>query len=144
LPPGADEIDRLEALDAKRSGYVRMIWDYASGCPAIALEVWRSSLMEAEDGSIRVRPMDVPSSKVMEGLPDAALFILRAVMQTPEATVGDIARITRLTEDQVSNAVRFGEANGYLLRRDGVVQVPWRWLRPVLVLLERRHLLVSE
>lgn len=144
LPPGADEIDRLEALDAKRSGYVRMIWDYASGCPAIALEVWRSSLMEAEDGSIRVRPMDVPSSKVMEGLPDAALFILRAVMQTPEATVGDIARITRLTEDQVSNAVRFGEANGYLLQRDGVVQVPWRWLRPVLVLLERRHLLVSE
>lgn len=144
LPPGADEIDRLDALETRRSGYVRMLWDYAGGCPGVALEVWRSSLMEAEDGSIRVRPMDVPGSKVMEGLPDAALFILRAVMQTPEASPEDIARITRLTEEQVRNAVRFGEANGYLLQRDGVVQVPWRWLRPVLVLLERRHLLVSE
>lgn len=46
LPPGADEIDKQEALAAKRTGYFRMVWDYARGNPALALEAWRSSLVE--------------------------------------------------------------------------------------------------
>jgi hypothetical protein len=143
LPPGADEIDRMEALAAKRTGYYRMVWDYARGNPGMALEVWRASLAAAEDGSVRVRPLQVPDTRVFEALPDTMLFILRAVLQLPQATLETVAQVTHLPHAQVHNAVRFGQTHGYLVERDARIEVPWPWLRAVHVLLERRHLLVQ-
>lgn len=143
LPAGADEADRLDALEARRAGYVRMLWDHVRGNPGMALEVWRSSLVEDVDGSARVRPLQLPSSGVLERLPDSALFILRAVLQLAPASAQDVMEATRVSHDQVLNAFRFGEANGYLLMSDGKAQVTWRWLGPVMSLLERRHLLVA-
>jgi hypothetical protein len=143
LPASADEIDRQEALSTKRAGYFRMVWDYARGNPAMALEVWRSSLDPDEDGRAHVRPLGAPNASELEALPDPALFILRAVLQMTPASVSDVAQVTRLSEAQVENALRFGEAHGYVIREGGKVRVAWRWLRSVLLLLERRRLLVN-
>jgi hypothetical protein len=141
MPRGADEIDRQEALAAKRAGYMRVVWDYARGNPAIALEVWRSSLVEDEQG-VRVRPLQVPPVSVLERLPDSTLFILRAVLQMAPASCEDVAQATRLSEGQVQDAFRFGRHHGYLCEHAGRVWVSWAWLRTVLIALERRHLVV--
>jgi hypothetical protein len=143
LPPSADEIDRQDALRDRRAGYMRMLWDHVRGNAGMALEVWRSSLVEGADGTVRVRPLQVPDATEIEALPDASLFILRAVLQLTPARAPDVARMTRLTEEQVRNAFRLGEARGYFTEVDGGVRITWRWLRPIIHLLERRHLLVN-
>jgi hypothetical protein len=143
LPAGADEVDKLEALAARRVGYFRMVWDYTRGNPAMALEVWRASLSADDAGFTRVLPLAVPDSTELQRLPDSALFILRAIMQLEPATVSEIARSTRLPETHVLNAVTFGVQRGYLTGDGDAVRVAWAWLHSVVVLLERRHLLVN-
>ena len=142
--PTTDEIDRQEALLARRAGYFRMLWDHVRGNPGMALEVWRSSLMKRDDGSIRVRALHVPEASVIDGLPDTALFVLRAILQLGPASIEDVAEATRLPSDQVIDAFRFGQTHGCLENRDEGIRISWRWLRPVERLLERRHLLVNS
>lgn len=144
LPPGADEIDRMEALKAKQAGYERMLWDHVRGNPALALEAWRTSLVENEAGAVFVRPLQVPDSTRLDLLPDSSLFILRAVLQLQPAAVEDVALATRVSREQVLNALRFGQTQGYLVEHDGQIRVTWPWLRAVVRLLERRHLLVNR
>jgi hypothetical protein len=143
LPATADEIDRQDALLAKRAGYCRMLWDYTRGNPGMALEIWRTSLVQDASGVVRVRPLQVADATDMELLPDAALFILRAVLQMAPAQVADVALATRMSEAQVLDTFQFALARGYLVGQADGVRVPWRWLRPVMRLLERRHLLVN-
>ena len=143
LPAGADELDRLEALQAKQAGYERMLWDYVRGNPALALEAFRASLDEAERGAVHVRPLRIPDASNLDALPDSSLFILRAVLQLGPAGVDDVAAATRLSTEQVQNAFRFGQTQGYFVERQGRVRVAWAWLRAVVWLLERRHLLVT-
>lgn len=143
LPPTADEIDRQEALDARRTGYFRMMWDHSSGNPGVALEAWRRSLGEAS-GSVRVRHLQLPPSTLLERLPDAAVFILRAVLQMPPARLEDIAQATRLAPTHVQAALRFGVEHGYLVEVGEGYEVSWTWLRAVVLFLERRHLLVNS
>jgi hypothetical protein len=66
------------------------------------------------------------------------------VLQLGPVGVADVVQATRFSSEQVVNAFRSGEAHGYLAQRDGAVWVTWRWLREVLSLLERRHLLVNR
>lgn len=144
LPPTSDEIDRQEALAAKRLGYFRMVWDYARGNPAIALAAWRGSLVEGTAGDVRVRGLQTPSLEALETLPDAALFVLRAVLQMSPATADSVAEATHLPPEQVENVFRFGRARGYLTEDRGRLSVPWVWRRAVILMLERRHLLVNS
>jgi hypothetical protein len=142
LPPDADELERQEALADKRAGYYEMVWSYAYGNPAMALEVWRSSLVEDAAGHVRVRPLHAPRAEGLEALPDTLLFVLRAVLQMAPASVADVVAATRISEPQVQEAFGVGRAQGYLLDEGGRVSVCWGWLRAVLLLLERRHLVV--
>lgn len=138
-----DEADRSDLLQERRAGYYQMVWDHARGNPGLALEVWRSSLAEGEDGSVRVRALQVPDIRRIEGLPDTSLFVLRAILQVPGATEDALAQATRLAPSQVRNVVDTGVRHGYFAQREGRVEVSWQWLRPILLVLERRHLLVS-
>jgi energy-coupling factor transporter ATP-binding protein EcfA2 len=146
LPASADEFDKQDALTERRLGYVRMLWDHVRGNPGLALEVWRGSLAEDTKGMVRVRSLQVPDGTELESLPDSTLFIFRAILQLAPATADEIVTATRLSSDQVQNALRYAEARGYLRRTEPAhdIVVSWRWLRPVLRLLERRHLLVSQ
>lgn len=144
LPATADEIDKQDALTAKRVGYFRMIWDYAGGNPAIALEVWRNSLQRAPGSSARVRPLRAPRDTALESLPDQALFILRAVLQISPATIANVSQATRFSEAHVRNAVGYGLAQGYLVMNGEEIRVTWAWLRAVTLFLERRHLVVNS
>ncbi len=143
LPVGADEIDRMDALKAKQDGYMRMLWDYVSGNPGLALEAWRSTLAEDGQGTVHVRPLQEPDPAMLDALPDSSLFILRAILYLTPATVEDVAQATRLSHEQVLNAFRFGQSQGICGGQGERVYIRWSWLRAVTRLLERRHLLVN-
>src|SRR5690606_33601361 len=87
LPADADEIDRQEALVRTSTGYHRLIWDYASGNPGIALHTWRRSLGQTGDGTVVVCNFRVPDVRELEALPDPPVFVLRAVVQLEFASV---------------------------------------------------------
>jgi hypothetical protein len=142
LPPGADEIDRQDALKAKRTGYERMLWDHVSGNPGLALEALRVSLGCDETGTVHVRPLQVPDVTRLERLPDSSLFVLRAVLQLAPSTAESVAQATRLRPEEVLQDLRFGKAQGFYEERFGSVRIAWTWLRAVSRLLERRQLLV--
>lgn len=144
LPPGADEIDRQDALETKRRGYERMLWDHVGGNPGLALEAWRSSLGCDEAGAVHVRPLQVRDITKLERLPDSSLFVLRAVLQLAPTNVEYLAQATRLHPDEVLQDLRFGTAQGFYEDRSGQVRVAWPWLRAVSRFLERRHLLVTQ
>ncbi|HVZ32739.1 MAG TPA: ATP-binding protein, partial [Polyangiaceae bacterium] len=143
-PASEDELDREDALSATRESYVLMLWDYVAGNPGLALEAWRSSLVEDEHGVVRARPLHVAPANELDVLPDSTLFVLRAILQLAPASPRDVAEATRLSQEQVLNVFRFGQMQGYLADRAGRVEVSWRWLRSVTRLLERRHLLVNH
>ncbi|MBS2023156.1 MAG: hypothetical protein JST92_12145 [Deltaproteobacteria bacterium] len=143
LPPGADEIERQDALDAKRAGYERMLWDHVGGNPGLALEAWRVSLGQDAAGLVHVRPLRVPDIEQLERLPDSSLFVLRAVLQLAPTSAEVIAQATRLRPDEVLQDLRFGVAQGFYEQTSRQVRIAWPWLRAVNRLLERRHLLVS-
>ena len=143
LPPGADEIDRQDALKAKRTGYERMLWDHVGGNPGLALEAWRVSLGRDEAGAVHVRPLHVPDITRLERLPDSSLFVLRAVLQLAPTSVESVAQATRLRPEEVLQDLRFGTAQGFYEDRSGSVRIAWPWLRAVSRHLERRQLLVS-
>jgi hypothetical protein len=144
LPAGADELERQDALAARRAGYVRMLWDHVGGNPGLALEAWRASLACGPAGRVHVRPLQVPDPTELEGLPDSTLFVLRAVLQLGPTAEADVAEVTRLGLGDVHGAVCFGEARGYVVVHGGRVHVTWRWLSALVRHLQRRHLLVSS
>jgi hypothetical protein len=92
---------------------------------------------------MRVRPLQVPDATKLETLPDSFLFILRAVLQLAPATVHDVAQATCLSGEQVRYAFQFGEAQGFLTQAQGGAYLNWHWLRPIILHLSRRRLLVS-
>lgn len=143
LPPGADEIDRQDALHATRTGYERMVWDHVGGNPGLAMEVWRVSLGRDEAGVVHVRPLRLPDAAKLERLSDSSLFVLRAVLQLAPASAESVAQATRLRTDEVVQELRFGRAQGFYEGESGEVRISWRWLRAAPRLLERRHLLVT-
>ncbi len=145
LPASADEIEREDALAARRLGYLRLLGDYSRGNPGVALEAWRRSLTAPRGDEQRslVRPLQVPPEHELEALPDAALFVLRAIIQLAPASLPDIAAATRLPESEVRATLEFGTSRSYLELIGGRVQICWPWLRPIHVLLERRHLVVT-
>lgn len=140
LPADADEVEMQEAVQSTRTGYYRMIWDYSTGNPGIALHTFRRCLGRVGD-EVRVKVFAAPDVRELETLPDAAVFVLRAVVQLEFAAVEDIAQATRLTEAEVLDALRFGVQRKYFELRDGRYWVTWAWFRPITRFLERRHLL---
>lgn len=143
LPANADDIDRREALAARETSYYRLLWDHAAGNPGIALDIWRRALGVATDGAVCVSIFHSPDAKDIERLPDAALFVLRAVLQLAPAHPSAITQATMLRPAQVSDSLRYALARGYIEERAGTYRVTWAWFRPIVVFLQRRHLLVS-
>jgi hypothetical protein len=137
-------LEHWEALASKQAGYFRMVWDFVRGNPALALEVWRTSLVEDAQGRVRVRSLQAPDAAQLEALPDSVLFVLRAILQMAPASVTEVAQAARLSEVEVRDVFSFGQARGYFVVSNGRMGVSWAWLRAVVVLLKRRHLLVNS
>ncbi len=142
LPPGnTNEYRRAEQLVRTEAGYYRLLWDYSTGNPAVALRFWCHSLYLDGDGEVFVQLFATPEMADLEGLPDATVFVLRAVMQLEPVRISDLALATRISAREVEEAVRYARVRGYLNADGDRVRLSWDWYRAVSRLLQRRHLL---
>ncbi|MGH7270723.1 MAG: AAA family ATPase, partial [Polyangiaceae bacterium] len=138
LPATADEIDKHEALAQRASDYFRLLWDAALGNPGAALDMWRRSLGTDTGGKTAVRVFSAPDTTDLERLPDAAIFVLRAVLQLAPASAARIVNGTMLDPADVADALRHAVARGYIEERDGGgYRVTWTWFRTVKTFLQR-------
>ncbi len=143
LRANADEIDRREALEKRAADYYRLLWDHGGGNPGVVLHVWRRSLGLGPEGTVCVKLFQALDSSDLERLPDHTVFVLRAILQLAPADPEDIAKATMVRPAEVNDALRYGEARGYIAEQDGRYQVTWTWFRAVTLFLQRRHLLGS-
>jgi hypothetical protein len=141
LPPDADEIDRQDALERTSTGYFRLIWDYSTGNPGIALHTWRQCLGRSSEGVV-VKNFEIVDSREFEGLPDDAVFVLRAIVQLEYATLRDIRDVTQLAPAAIEDSIRYALANHYIEVVNGRYWVRWTWYRALTRFLKRRHLIV--
>jgi type II secretory pathway predicted ATPase ExeA len=142
LPPGStNEYRRAEQLARTEAGYYRLLWDYSAGNPAVALRFWCHSLFVESDGDVFVQLFATPEMADLEELPDATVFVLRAVLQLEPVRVSELATATRISPRQVEEAVRYARVRGYLNTDGDRVRLSWDWYRAVSRLLQRRHLL---
>jgi hypothetical protein len=144
LPEDADDIDVREALERTEASYYRLLWDYASGNPGVALHFWRHSLGVDPDGRVCVRLFKAPDAEDLQALPDPAVFVLRAIVQLGWASFEQICDATALAPSQVKDALRYGTVKRYFdIRADGRFQITWRWFRAITRFLKRRHLIFT-
>lgn len=145
LPRDADEVDMQDALARTVTGYHRLIWDYASGNPGIALHTWRRCLAQSVDsGEIVVSNFEAPDTRELEMLPDEPSFVLRAIVQLEFARADEIVGATRLHRAVVDSALRFAMVRNYLELRGDRYWITWAWYRPITRFLERKHLLARN
>lgn len=135
-----DEELRAERLQNVETNYYRLLWDYAEGNPAVALHFWSESLGVDAEGLVRVQLFSTPDPADLHRLPDAAVFVLRAVLQLDLATAEAVREVTMLPAREVDDALRYAEFRGYLEREDGHYRLRLHWFRAIKRFLQRRHL----
>jgi hypothetical protein len=141
LPATADEVDKQEALAQRAADYYRLLWDAAAGNPGVALHMWRRSLGTDSSGKTVVRPSTALDTSDLERLPDASVFVLRAVLQLTPATAERISAGSVLGLAMITDALRYAASRGYIEERDGGFRVTWTWFRAITLFLQRKHLL---
>ncbi len=140
-------VDKLEGVEGEaqlvstQEGYARLIWDYADGCPRVALHCWKNSLVPDGPGRVRVRLFRRPKADKLESLDDTERFVLASVVWH-----GSLARDEAVTSLNLSLPVcedAFDKLHdqGVLEEREGRFHVVTRWLCPVLRFLRRKHLI---
>ncbi|RLB61698.1 MAG: hypothetical protein DRI90_10780, partial [Deltaproteobacteria bacterium] len=136
-----DELERNALLERAETNYYRLLWDYAGGNPAVALWFWRESLRLAGETEHVVQLFEAPVTDDLEGLPDHALFVLRAIVQIDRASSDDVLAATKLPDPRVREALRYARLRGYLEVVEDRYWVSWAWFRAITRVLHRRHLL---
>ncbi|MEX1363613.1 MAG: AAA family ATPase [Nannocystaceae bacterium] len=137
-PMAENEDDRTE------SGYYRLLWDFSRGNPAVALHAFRESLFLSDQGETVVRLFKEPAAAEIEELSPPLLFVLRAVVQLDLAREHELTAATQLPATDVSDALRFCLARGYIEHHDAGVRITWPWYRTITTVLQRQHLLSSS
>jgi energy-coupling factor transporter ATP-binding protein EcfA2 len=147
---GDDEQARPSEAQRAELGYYRILWDYAKGNPAVALQFWRESLWiaAAEDPSqphtVKVRLFHEPASLALDEIGATMHFVLRGVIQLEIASPSDVVACTQLPPADVADALRFALARGWVVRVGSYgdrYRVTWRWYRAITNMLRRQHLL---
>ena len=111
------------------------------GNPAVALHAYRESLFVKPDGTTVVRLFKEPAAAEIESLSLPLLFVLRAIVQLDLAREHELTAATQLPATDVSDALRFCLARGYIEPYDAGVRVTWAWYRTITTVLQRQHLL---
>ncbi len=139
-----DEIDRAEKIARTKEGYYRMLWNYSSGNPGVALHAWVHCLGNDESGRLCVGPFQPPDTSDLERLPDPSVFVLRALVRLGRATESEIAEAANLDVDRVRAALRYARHRGYVDQVDDHhLRISKHWFRGVTRVLQRRHFLTA-
>ncbi len=123
--------------------YVRLIWDYADGCPLVAVHFWVRSLAPAGDKMVRVRLFKAPEAGRLERVPQEVRFLYAALAMHENLSVGEAARVLRVSESYCEAMLVRGYEEGYLARHQdrGRYTLNVHWYRAIVRFLKRKHVL---
>ncbi len=134
-----DDADRDLRLLATAREYARLIWDFAEGSPAVALDAWKRSLHLHDDGELHVRLFRQPDEALLERTETDARFVLATVFWNENVTAAEAARgLSMPTEHVATHLERFREV-GILVREHQRYRVTTAWWSMVLRFLRRKH-----
>ncbi|AKM11478.1 hypothetical protein AB433_02415 [Croceicoccus naphthovorans] len=127
----------------KEAAFFDRLNEYANGNPAIALEFWRRSLfIDSAAGKVVVRTFATPDIQALQRLPDAAMFVLRAILQMDHAQQSAIERSTDLPSIIVVDALRGLERIGVIARDGDGYRITMFWWAEAVRVLMRQNLIV--
>jgi flagellar biosynthesis GTPase FlhF len=140
-------VDKLEGVQGEaqlvstQEGYARLIWDYADGCPRVALHCWKNSLVPDGPKRVRVRLFRRPKADELESLDDTERFVLASVVWHGSLTRDEAVTSLNLSLPVCEDAFDKLHDRGVLEEREGRFRIVTRWLCPVLRFLRRKHLI---
>lgn len=153
-------VDKLEGVEGEaqlvntREGYMRLIWDYADGCPVVALHCWRGSLVYDGDGSekdgakvggggkrVRVRLFRHPNVNELESLNDTQRFVLASIIWHGSLTPEHASKSLNIPLQRCGFAFDKLQEAGIIEREQGCGRVAAGWRGPVTRFLFRKHLI---
>lgn len=134
--PGSEEEDT-------ERDFIRILWDYADGNPAVAMHFYRESLV-VRDGQVYVRLFKRPPIADLDGMPSSMHFVLRSIVQLDMATEADVVSCTHLDPAEVADALHAARSRGYIESVDDRVRICTEWYRTITSFLQRQHLLMGS
>ena len=138
-----DDAERDLRLMATAQEYARLIWDFAEGSPAVALDAWRRSLHLHDDGYLHVRLFRQPDERQLEVAGQTARFVLAAVAWNENVTVEEAARSLAVPVDVVEAILERFREQGVLLCEQQRYRIATSWWSMVWRFLRRKHLITA-
>ena len=128
-------------LKRTRERYLRLLWDYTDGIPALALHFWLRSLVPGEGKTATVRLFEGPEADQLEHLSELSRFVLAAVLTHEVLTLEEAERVLQMPAKRCLSVLELLRAQGYLQLDDGRYRVNLHWDRAAARYLRRKHLL---
>lgn len=131
------------ALVRSSESYVRLIWDYADGCPEVACHFWLRSLVYVSDDRVRVRLFSAPNGTRLERLPEEARFVYAALITHDALSAEHVARILRVDASLAEATLLRGLEEGLLVLVPGTdrYRVSVHWYREVVRFLRKHNVI---
>lgn len=140
-PLGGDPtVDQERAVDL----FYRLLSEASEGNPTVALHLFSQCLEPIDEATVRVHMSAALNTPLLEGLSDAALFVLVALRIQDDLDEQEIVSVTNLPHSTVRATVRDLLGRGLLVRAGERVRVPIPHFPAVNRTLRRRHLLHFE
>lgn len=140
-------VDKVAGVNAEAqlvstaAEYARLVWDYADGSPAVALDCWRSSLVPDGDRRVRVRLFRRPRESILEEFEDVDRFVLASVLWHGHLTPCEAALSLCYPRDRCAEGLDLLVEKGVLVRRGDRYSPHISWLPAVFRYLRRHHLI---
>ena len=135
--------DPEQELARTRERYMRLLWDYSDGIPALAMHFWLRSLVPDEGTTLRVRLFDGPVPDDLEKLQEQSRFMLNAIVSNETLSLAEAVRVLHYPADECLSILELLTAQGYLNKDDDQYSVSTDWDLAVVRYLRRKHLLHS-
>ncbi len=127
-----------QALERITAEYYRRLAWVSEGNPAVALRLWRETLVPGrDDGRLEVARFGQPAT--LPALRDLDLFLLAAIYTHRSLTEGEMVEVTNMSPALVSAAARNLEARRLLAGRSKRLTIEPPYLPAVVAKLRRRH-----
>ncbi|XXX80269.1 hypothetical protein WMF30_15995 [Sorangium sp. So ce134] len=136
-----DAADVDAYASATERDYNRLLWDYAQGCPRVALHYWLRSLSPAGDRRLRVQLFRGPSGDDLEELSELERFVLASVVWHDSLTTEEASLSLGFPRLPCENALSKLVDLGVVDDLGGRHRVTTRWQSAVTSFLLRKHLI---
>ena len=121
--------------------YLRLLWDFSSGNPRVAMHFWKHSLVEADSG-LRVRLFAAPDVDRLDALHDQSRFLLATIALHENATAEEAAASAGSSVRECSALLAYLNSCGYVrVDEEGHWRLSTHWYRGVVRHLRRQRLL---